>query len=66
MAWMCEGRKRYIDKVTDRMDDAFTELVQCMHDLEGCCGCKAQAKKLDTIVGKLENVMHELHDKTKV
>ena len=62
MAKLSEGRRRHADKVLERIDVAFDELVHCMHDLEGC-GCKAQEKKLDTIVGKLENVMYELHEK---
>ena len=62
MAKLNEGKRYHIDKILDRMDVAFDELVHCMHDLEGY-GCKAQEKKLDTIVGKLENVMYEMHDK---
>lgn len=65
MAKLNEYKKHYVDGVLDRMDDAFDELIHCMHDLEGC-GCKAQEKKLDTIVGKLKNIIHELHEKVKV
>jgi hypothetical protein len=64
MAKLNEYKKHHVDAVLDRMDVAFDELIHCMHDLEGY-GCKVQERKLDTIVGKLENVINELHDKLK-
>ena len=64
MGKLNEYRRAYVREVADRLDDAFDILVHCMHDIENC-GCKAQEKKLDNIVGKLENVMHELYEKAK-
>ena len=48
----------------DMYDDAFDRLVHDMHKLEEL-GCKAECKKLDTILGKLENLCHALHNKVR-
>lgn len=61
MARRRDGQKRVIAKVLERMDWVFSELCSCQNDLDGC-GCKALMKKLDTITGKVENLMNDLYD----
>lgn len=56
-----EEQKCTINRVIERVDWVFGELCDCQHELENC-GCKAQWKKLDTITGKVENLLHELYD----
>ena len=56
---MKSDRRSAIDKITDKMDFALSELIDAYHDLEGL-GCKPQERKLDTITGKLENLIYEL------
>lgn len=50
--------------VDDMYSDSYDRLVAAMHDLEGL-GCKAESKKLDTIVGKLGNLCDSLIDKAR-
>ena len=50
--------------VDDMYDDAFYRLVSAMHDLEEL-GCKAECKRLDTILGKLERLCNDLSDKAR-
>lgn len=50
--------------VDDMYDDSFMNLVHAMHELEEL-GCKAECRKLDTILGKLENLCNELADKAR-
>ena len=58
-------RGEQIKRITDDMyGNAFDLLVSAMHDLEGL-GCKAECKKLDTILGKLENLCNVLTDKAR-
>lgn len=59
------AQNRAIDKVLSVIDEVvFPALCGCQSDLEDC-GCKDLWKKLDTITGKVENLMHDLHDATK-
>ena len=48
--------------VNDAYDRCFLGLVSAYHDLEEL-GCKAECKKLDSLLGRLENVLNELSDK---
>ena len=57
-------RRCEIDKVNEDMYYSFDSLVASMHRLEEI-RCKAEAKKLDTIVGKLENLCHQLTEKAR-
>lgn len=58
-------RAEAISRIVDDMyGDSFNSLVSAMHDLEEL-GCKAECKKFDTILGKLENLCNELSDKAK-
>ena len=50
--------------VSDMYDDSFNNLVSAMHRLEEL-GCKAECRKLDTILGKLENLCNALSDKAR-
>ena len=59
-----ESRSRMIEQITDKMDYALNDLIDAYHELEGL-GCKAQWKKLDTINGKLYNLIGELCDKAR-
>lgn len=40
------------------------DLISIMHDLDDM-GYKKTAKKLDTLTGKIENIIYELSDKIK-
>lgn len=42
----------------------MVDLISIMHDLEDM-GYKKTAKKLDTVTGKIENIIYELSDKIK-
>ena len=53
-------RKEQAKQINDRIYDSFMELVGCMHDLEELGGFGTQVKKLDSLVGKLENLSHEI------
>ena len=64
MAKLNEYEQHLVDGIIDRLDEAYNIINACMHDLEGC-RCKAQEKKLDTISGKLGNVMYDLTDKIR-
>ena len=57
-------RRCEIDNISDDMYYSFGSLVANMHRLEEI-GCKAEAKKLDTIVGKLENLCRQLTEKAR-
>lgn len=60
-----EERGEAIKNIADDMyGDSFNQLVSAMHDLEEL-GCKAECKKLDTILGKLENLCNDLVDKAR-
>ena len=60
-----EAQRRAIDKVLSVIDeDVFPALCGCQSDLEDC-GCKDLWKKLDTITGKVENLMRDLRDAAK-
>ena len=54
----------HIRKVLERVDWVFAELCDCKHELEDC-GCKTQEKKLDTITGRVENLLNDLYEITK-
>ena len=56
-----EEIKRIVD---DMYSDSFNNLVAAMHDLEEL-GCKVECRKLDTIIGKLENICNDLSDKAR-
>lgn len=56
-----EEIKRIVD---DMYGNSFNDLVSAMHDLEEL-GCKAECRKLDTILGKLENLCNDLVDKAR-
>lgn len=56
--WAIERALSVIEKV------AYPALCECQSDIEDC-GCKNLWKKLDTINGKLENLMRDLHNATK-
>ena len=59
------AQERAIDKVLTKLDEVvFPELCACQSELEDC-GCKDLWKKLDTITGKVENLMHDLYKATK-
>ena len=64
MAKRNDGQTRVIKKTLERIDWAWAELCDCKKELEDC-GCQAQVKKLDTINGKLGNLMNDLYDITK-
>lgn len=57
-------RKERIRNHADHLYYRFEELICIRHDLEDI-GCKAQAKKLDTIISKMEMVIHELVEKAE-
>ena len=59
-----DAQKRCIDKVAQRIDFVFSELCDCQHELEDC-GCESLWKKLDTITGKVENLLHDLNKASK-
>lgn len=48
--------------VNDAYDGCFMGLVSACQNLEEL-GCKAECKKLDSILGRLENVLNELSEK---
>ena len=53
-----------IEKITDEMMSAFDTLCDCKNRLDEIA-CKAYAKKLDTITGKLYNLTMHLCDKAR-
>lgn len=56
-------RGEEIKIIVDRMyDSSFMDLISSMHELEEL-GCVKECRKLDTILGKLENLCNELSDK---
>lgn len=57
-------RNSEIKKTVEEMYALFLDLVSYKDRLEGI-GCKAEAKKLDTVVGKLENICLTLTDKSR-
>ena len=61
---MKTDKKEALEQVIDRIDFCFYELVAACHDLEGL-GCKRQEKKLDTITGSLDSIIHELCEKVR-
>lgn len=61
---MTEERRSALERVTDKMDCALYELIDAYHELEEL-RCSAQCKKLDTITGKLYNLICELCDKAR-
>ena len=50
--------------IDDMYCDCFEKMVRYYHDLEEL-GCKAECKKMDTILGKLENLCHDFCDKAR-
>ena len=64
MAKRREGQTRVISKTLNRIDWVFAELCDCKKELEGC-GCQVQVKKLDTINGKVENLLNDLYNIAK-
>ena len=61
---MKHERREEIDRITDEMMFAFDTLCACKNRLDEI-GCKAYAKKLDTITGKLYNLSLSLCDKMR-
>lgn len=58
-------RGKEIKIIVDHMYScSFMDLVSSMHELEEL-GCKAECRKLDTILGKLENLCNDLSDKAR-
>lgn len=53
-------REEEAKKVNDRIYDSFMELVDCMHSLEELGGFGTIVRKLDSILGRLENLSREL------
>ena len=50
--------------ILNQLQINMEDLISIMHDIEDM-GCKKTAKKLDTVTGKIENIIYELSDKIK-
>ena len=64
MRAMNENRKQMIMEAVEKLDNALSDLIDIKIDLEDQ-RCMVQAKKLDTINGKLYNLVHELAKKAR-
>ena len=61
---MKKESREEINKIIEEMVYSFESLMACKNRLEEIGG-KAYAKKLDTITGKLDNLIMALNDKTR-
>ena len=61
---MTAEKKIALERITDKMDYALNDLIGAYHELEEL-RCGKQCRKLDTINGKLYNLIGELVDKAR-
>lgn len=59
-----QERSEKLQSISSRISSINEDLIHYTHELEEL-GCKAEAKKLDTVTGKLYNLEYDLYSKTK-